>query len=164
MITLILALVLSLEIEPLFVPGDNVTQRIADEIRKAEKTVKVQSYPFTDLAITTAMIAARKKGVDVYLVADKKAASQPSSRVEECRVAGIGVRLDGKHAIHHNKIVIVDDKTVITGSFNFSLNAQQRNAENIVIITGVPKIAKAYRENWQQHWEHSEPLQPQVNP
>jgi phosphatidylserine/phosphatidylglycerophosphate/cardiolipin synthase-like enzyme len=58
-------------------------------------------------------------------------------------------------AIAHNKIIIVDEKIVLTGSFNFSKAAEERNAENLLIINN-PEIAKLYIENWGKHREHSE--------
>lgn len=153
---ILLLLSFFLEVRPLFVPGDDVTAQLVVEIGKAKKSVKMQAYNFTDQSVADAMIAARKRGVNVYVIADRKEGHKPYSKNLLCHQNGIGVRLDGKHAIHHNKIIIVDDNLVITGSFNFSVNAQKRNAENVVIISKEPTVAREYREHWQQHWEHSE--------
>jgi phosphatidylserine/phosphatidylglycerophosphate/cardiolipin synthase-like enzyme len=63
--------------------------------------------------------------------------------------------IDDKHAIAHNKIMIIDKATVITGSFNFTKAAEEKNAENVLIIKDKP-LAKVYIENWEKHKGHSE--------
>ena len=62
--------------------------------------------------------------------------------------------IDDKHRIAHNKIMVIDGKTVITGSFNFTKGAESENAENLLVIQG-KELAKAYTENWQAHLKHS---------
>ena len=68
---------------------------------------------------------------------------------------GIPVRIDAKHAIAHNKVMIIDGETVITGSFNFTKAAEESNAENLLIIHD-KKLAELYTKNWQGHERHSE--------
>ena len=69
--------------------------------------------------------------------------------------AGIPTYIDAKHAIAHNKIIIIDRRIVITGSFNFTRAAEENNAENLLIITS-PELAEKYLQNWQTHRDHSE--------
>ena len=69
--------------------------------------------------------------------------------------AGIPVKIDAQHAIAHNKVMIIDDETVITGSFNFTKAAEDNNAENLLIIHD-KKLAERYIKNWQEHDKHSE--------
>ncbi len=71
---------------------------------------------------------------------------------------GIPTFIDPAHAIAHNKIIVIDQETVITGSFNFTRAAEERNAENLLIIKS-KDLAKPYIDNWNQHKEHSEPYQ-----
>jgi len=66
--------------------------------------------------------------------------------------------IDSKHAIAHNKIMIIDKATVITGSFNFTKSAEERNAENLLVIKS-KDLAKLYLDNWGEHREHSEDFQ-----
>jgi phosphatidylserine/phosphatidylglycerophosphate/cardiolipin synthase-like enzyme len=81
--------------------------------------------------------------------------------------SGIPTYIDDKHAIAHNKIMIVDRTTVITGSFNFTKAAEEKNAENLLIITSAD-MAKLYLENWMEYKEHSrcirQGIDPQVRP
>ena len=69
------------------------------------------------------------------------------------------VKIDHEHAIAHNKIIIIDKKTLITGSFNFTNQAENENAENLMIIKGHPELVSWYRENFFKHREHSKPAQ-----
>jgi phosphatidylserine/phosphatidylglycerophosphate/cardiolipin synthase-like enzyme len=64
------------------------------------------------------------------------------------------LRLDASHAIAHNKVIVVDEELVITGSFNFTNSAQTRNAENLLVLKST-ELAKSYKSNWQTHWNHS---------
>jgi phosphatidylserine/phosphatidylglycerophosphate/cardiolipin synthase-like enzyme len=63
--------------------------------------------------------------------------------------------IDDKHAIAHNKVMIIDRGVVITGSFNFTKAAEEKNAENLLILKN-KELAKVYMGNWYKHREHSE--------
>ena len=63
--------------------------------------------------------------------------------------------IDTVHAIAHNKVIIVDKETVITGSFNFTRAAEEKNAENLLIIRS-NELAYAYIQNWENHKRHCE--------
>jgi len=64
--------------------------------------------------------------------------------------------IDGVHAIAHNKVMIIDGQTVITGSFNFTTAAERQNAENLLVVRD-HALAARYAENWRAHAEHSTP-------
>ena len=65
------------------------------------------------------------------------------------------MKIDAKHAIAHNKVMIIDGETVITGSFNFTKAAEENNAENL-LVTRDRELASLYMKNWQEHERHSE--------
>ena len=73
--------------------------------------------------------------------------------------AGIPVKIDAAHAIAHNKVMVIDDEMVITGSFNFTKSAEERNAENLLVIKN-KALAEQYKENWSKHSSHSQPYAP----
>ena len=64
------------------------------------------------------------------------------------------MKIDAQHAIAHNKVMIIDGETVITGSFNFTKAAEENNAENLLVIRD-KKLADQYTKNWQEHERHS---------
>jgi phosphatidylserine/phosphatidylglycerophosphate/cardiolipin synthase-like enzyme len=74
--------------------------------------------------------------------------------------AGIETQIDDQHAIAHNKIMIIDDATIITGSFNFTKAAEEKNAENLLVIKDAPDLVQQYTENVNVHAMHSHPYVP----
>jgi phosphatidylserine/phosphatidylglycerophosphate/cardiolipin synthase-like enzyme len=145
------------QIRAYFTPGHTVETAITDEIDAAQNTIRVQAYSFTNPLIVQALADARLRGVDVIVVLDKSNRTQRSSVAELAQRAGIQTLIDDRHAIAHNKIMIIDDRIVITGSYNFSRAAEKSNAENLVIIESAP-IARKYQQNWQKHHQHSKPF------
>ena len=145
------------QIRAYFTPGHTVETAITDEIDAAQNTIRVQAYSFTNPLIVQALADARLRGVDVIVVLDKSNRTQRSAVADLAKRAGIPTLIDDRHAIAHNKIMIIDDRIVITGSYNFSRAAEKSNAENLVIIESAP-IARKYQQNWQKHHQHSKPF------
>ena len=88
-------------------------------------------------------------------ILDKSQRTQKYSSATFLKNSRIPTFIDDKHAIAHNKIMIIDRETVITGSFNFTKAAEEKNAENVLIIRD-KALAKVYIENWEKHKGHSE--------
>src|SRR5215470_7152530 len=65
--------------------------------------------------------------------------------------------IDDQHAIAHNKVMVIDSTTMLTGSFNFTKAAEERNAENLVVIKDAPELVRAYEANVQAHAAHAHP-------
>ncbi len=128
-----------------------------DTLTQAKQTVLVQAYSFTSYPIAQALIDAEKRGVKVEAIIDKKQIHENGAKIGLIAKGGVRTYLDGKHAIAHNKVMVIDGKTVITGSFNFTAAAEKSNAENLLIIQD-EKIAAEYSANWNKHREHSEPF------
>ncbi len=128
------------------------------ELNAAKKTVLVQAYSFTSDEIAKALVDAHKRGVDVKVILDKKdnTTGKYSAAADFVAHAKIPTWLDGKHAIAHNKIMIIDGETLITGSFNFTKAAEHSNAENLLIMKNVPDLIAKYTANWNKHLSHSE--------
>lgn len=130
-----------------FTPDENCTSLIIREIDKAQKFILVQAFSFTSRPIAQSLVAAHKRGVDVKVLIDKSQKTHPHSEYNFLRENGVSVKIDNISGIAHNKVIILDGTSVITGSFNFAKAAQNRNAENVVLIRD-PKIAKFYMQNW----------------
>jgi phosphatidylserine/phosphatidylglycerophosphate/cardiolipin synthase-like enzyme len=69
---------------------------------------------------------------------------------------GVPTLIDTNHAIAHNKVMVLDGETVLTGSFNFTKAAQEKNAENLLMIRDTA-LAAQYTQNWEAHRQHSQP-------
>jgi len=101
-----------------------------------------------------ALLRAHQRGVAVRVVMDAKSASSNQYVMGLLQQEKVAVRLDGKHGIAHNKVMVIDDAVVITGSFNFTNSAATRNAENVLILKS-PELAQRYKADWLKHWAHS---------
>lgn len=134
--------------EVCFTPGQDCTSLIIKTLSKAKKSIYVQAYSFTSAIIAKALVAAKKRGVDVKIILDK-------SQIKKNKYSSatfflnnhISTWVDDKPAIAHNKVMIIDKSVVITGSFNFTKAAQYKNAENVLIITN-NSLAMKYLDNW----------------
>jgi phosphatidylserine/phosphatidylglycerophosphate/cardiolipin synthase-like enzyme len=138
-----------------FSPNGGCTQAIIRELDKAMSSVLVQAYSFTSAPIAKALLSAHKRGVKVQVIFDKSQRTQKYSSADFLANQGIPTRIDATHAIAHNKVMIIDGETVITGSFNFTKGAEEKNAENLLVIRD-KALAGRYIANWKVHWEHSE--------
>lgn len=138
-----------------FSPRGGAENAVVAEVGRATETVSVLAYSFTSPAIVSALIEAHKRGVKVTLVLDKSQRSDQRSGTEEVVQAGILTYIDSRHAIAHNKVMVIDGHKVITGSFNFTKSAEERNAENLLIIESA-ELARLYQQEWDKHAGHSE--------
>jgi len=98
-----------------------------------------------------------KREVKVEVILDKSQRTQKYSEADFLVHAGIPTKIDAAHPIAHNKVMIIDGEIVIIGSFNFTKAAEEKNAENLLVIRDKVLAAK-YIENWKVHWGHSEAL------
>ena len=71
--------------------------------------------------------------------------------------AGMQPLIDDQHAIAHSKVMVIDSETIITGSFNFTKAAEERNAENLLVIKDAPDLASAYEQHIKAHAAHAHP-------
>jgi len=142
--------------EVFFNPGDQTTTAVVGELKAAKQNVHVQAYSFTSAPIAKALVEATKRGVAVIAVLDKSNKTAQYSSADFLAHEGVPTFIDSKHAIAHNKIMIIDGGIVITGSFNFTKAAQESNAENLLVLRD-EKLAQKYEANWQKHFAHSEP-------
>jgi phosphatidylserine/phosphatidylglycerophosphate/cardiolipin synthase-like enzyme len=136
-----------------FTPPAGAAQAIVKAIDASNKEVLVQAYGFTHNAMAQAIVRAHQRGVKVSVLLDQKSDHTNRYVVDLFNNAQVTMRQDGKHAIAHNKVMVIDDSIVITGSFNFTNSAETRNAENFLILKSSP-LAARYKEEWLKHWVH----------
>lgn len=139
-----------------FSPSPQAIKLVERTIRHAEHSVDVAAYSFSSQKIANALIEAHKRGVVVRVVLDKSHAKRRYPAVTSLHDAGIPLRINRRYAIMHDKYIIIDGKTVETGSFNYTTNAERHNAENVVVIKNNKTLAKRYIENWQKLWDEAD--------
>lgn len=135
----------------MFSPNGGITNAIVDRINKAEKEILVSAYRLTSQPIIAALnSAADKPNLLVTVVVDGSETALYLNTLS----TKIMVYKDSVHAIHHDKIILFDNTTVETGSFNYTGAAEKSNAENAVFMTCPNKVAQ-YRADWAKHLVHS---------
>jgi phosphatidylserine/phosphatidylglycerophosphate/cardiolipin synthase-like enzyme len=142
-----------------FSPGGGCTEAIVREIVAARQTIRVQAYSFTSAPIAAALRDAHRRGVNVGVLLDKSQETGRYSSATFLYNAGIDTRIDDAHAIAHNKVIVIDGATVLTGSFNFSRAAEEKNAENLLVLRDA-RLADRYADNWREHARHARAYAP----
>jgi phosphatidylserine/phosphatidylglycerophosphate/cardiolipin synthase-like enzyme len=140
--------------EVYFSPHGGCTEAVVRELGKAKKTIFVQAYSFTSKPIAAALVAASKRGVAVTLILDDSDKTGNGTMIDVVAAGGDVVLIDAKHAIAHNKVMVIDTAVVLTGSFNFTAAAENSNAENLLVLRS-PALAAEYTANWHVHEAHS---------
>jgi len=145
-----------------FSPEGSARRLVLETIGNAQHSIQMLAYAFQTPDITQALVDAKKRGVEVRIVVDKKRNRNKPSKAAMDFVArnGVELRTNDHYHIHHDKTIIVDGHTVETGSFNFAPSAETMNSENVVVIRGMPDVARQYLAHWQSRWDQGQPYQP----
>ncbi|MCS6836205.1 MAG: phospholipase D-like domain-containing protein [Anaerolineae bacterium] len=134
-----------------FASEDDVVTPIVNAIRSARRNVRFMAFSFTQEEIGAAVKEAAARGVKVEGVFERTGSETAASEMPKMFCAGLAVRQDGNPSTMHHKVFIIDDQTVITGSFNFSANAVRTNDENLLIMTD-RDFARAFNEEFDRVW------------
>ena len=138
-----------------FSPQGGCTEAIVSVINGAKTEVLVQAYSLTSAPIARALVHAHKRKIKVAVILDKSQRKNHYRSTTLMANAGIPIFIDDEHSIAHNKVMIIDKETVITGSFHFNRAAEETHDENLLIIRN-RDLAKIYMENLEKHKSHSE--------
>jgi phosphatidylserine/phosphatidylglycerophosphate/cardiolipin synthase-like enzyme len=138
-----------------FSPKGGCLEAILKEINAARSEILVLAYSFTAEPLANGLISAKKRGVHVEVILDKSNEVERYSDLHIFMHNSLPPLIDAHHAIAHNKVMVIDKKTIVTGSFNFTNQAEHENGENLLIIKGNPDLVQAYRQNYLAHKAHS---------
>jgi phosphatidylserine/phosphatidylglycerophosphate/cardiolipin synthase-like enzyme len=133
---------------------------VVKAIDNARTTIRIQMYSLTLDEVVSALVQAKRRGVDVRLIVDRGQFVQDhneSLRIENLAAAGIPVLFDSVPGLMHNKVMVIDGETVLTGSFNYTWGAEHWNAENLLVLRD-PELAAVYLRNWNYRAAESKPL------
>lgn len=126
-----------------FSPEDNIERIIIDCIKKARSSIHFMAFSFTSDEIGEEVIRSYRSGVRVYGIFEKRGANSMYSEYVKMKIEGIPVKLDKNYHIMHHKVIVIDKGIVVTGSYNFSKNANLNNDENILIVES-KEVSKKY--------------------
>lgn len=144
-----------------FSPEGSAQQLVMNTLNSAHQSINLMGYSFTSPEVVKALIAAKRRGVDVRVVLDSKG-NQGRASVAAINLlvnAGVEVRTVDAYKILHDKVAIIDSITTQTGSFNYSLAAARSNSENVVVMRNMPDVAQIYLQHWQTRWEQGQAWQ-----
>jgi phosphatidylserine/phosphatidylglycerophosphate/cardiolipin synthase-like enzyme len=149
---------------PHFSPKGGCTDAVVREIAAARRHVEVLAYSFSSKAVAQALVDAKLRGVKVEIVLDHSNEKEAYSDLKFFLEQGLAPVIDPNHAIAHNKVMIIDGRILLTGSFNFTHQAENENAENLLVIKGHPELVAAYRQNFASHKAHSRAVDANAHP
>jgi phosphatidylserine/phosphatidylglycerophosphate/cardiolipin synthase-like enzyme len=130
-----------------FSPPDQVMEKLVSLVGSARTSIRFMAFTYTHQDLADAMIARHNAGVDVAGIFESRASTQGAMVPLFC--AGIPVRVDGNGYTMHHKVIIIDDHIVITGSFNFTVSADDSNDDNLLVIDS-PALAQLYLQEYQR--------------
>jgi phosphatidylserine/phosphatidylglycerophosphate/cardiolipin synthase-like enzyme len=142
-----------------FSPSGSAHELVIRAIQNARHSIRVAAYSFTSKEIARALVDAHRAGIDVRVVLDDSQKSERYSGATFLANSGIPTRTSSRYAIMHNKFLVIDGRHVQTGSFNYTTSAQERNAENVIVLWNQPAIAAAYGREWQRLWREADDYQ-----
>lgn len=145
---------LSAEVEFFASPNGKCRSVIIQDIENAKAEILVACYDLSSPHIADALQRAHKRGVAVYIITDRRQPNSPHSQIKRLSQGGVPVKVDRVEALFHCKTILIDRKTILTGSYNFSRSAETRNAEHLWRLTKTDK-SRALFKDWKKHWEHS---------
>jgi phosphatidylserine/phosphatidylglycerophosphate/cardiolipin synthase-like enzyme len=132
-----------------FSPEDGVAKYVLTELQKAKKSIRFMAFSFTADPIAQALITQAKAGITVQGVFERQNATGTGAAFAELQSGGVDVLEDGNCYILHHKTIIIDDRIIITGSYNFTSSAERSNDESLIIITD-PEVASLYRAEFER--------------
>lgn len=139
--------------------GCDPTATVVGSIAAARARIRVQIYALTARPIVAALIAAHRRGVDVRVIVDRSQLTEDqhdARAVARLVAADVPVLVDTVPGLMHDKIMLIDSRAVLTGSFNYTWSAEHKNAENLLVLRD-PAVVAAYARNWRVAAARSRP-------
>ena len=128
-----------------FSPKDNIKEVILENINSAKSEIYVSAFFLTQKEVINSLIEAGRRNVKVFIVQDAVGANNFKERVYRLRKEGILVIVENWGGKNHEKTMMIDNKTLIIGSANFSNAGFTKNDENVVLIKD-EQIARIYKK------------------
>ncbi len=141
-------------VENYFAPEDEVAAYVMDQIAEAQHRIRFMAFVFTNDEIADAVLERARDGVIIQGVMESRDADRDYSVYSRLHQAGHDVLKDGNPYIMHHKVIIIDDQTVILGSYNFTNNAERSNDENLIIVHDA-EVADLFVEEFGRVYEQA---------
>jgi len=142
------------DIDVYFSPNGGCQQAVISAIKHANETIDIAMYYLSSREIAQALVQAHARQVRLRIVLDQGQEIESASKSSYLLKHGLDIKYHLGFGLMHNKFAIIDGKALITGSFNWTLTAQERNEENLLIIADKSTIEK-YQERFEYLWNTS---------
>ncbi len=146
-------------IQVLFSAEDRAVEHLIALVNDAETSIRFLAFSFTDYPLAKAMIDRSAAGVDLKGIYETFGSTGTGSEMKTFLCAGLPVRQDGNGSFLHHKVIIIDEQIVVTGSLNYSSNADESNEENVVILDN-REIANLYLQEFDKLWGQAHDVEP----
>jgi len=135
-----------------FSPGEACRTVIINQIKAAINNLQICVFTISDDQITDAIITAHKRGVEIKIITDNDKSLDEGSDIEQIATMGISVKMDRTSDHMHHKFMVTDNKSLITGSYNWTRSAARFNHENI-LLTKDGGVVKSFLKEFDQLWK-----------
>lgn len=139
-----------------FSPGPDCRVAITQAMETAIDELLICVFTISDDRLSDAIMAAHRNGLTVRVISDNDKMYDRGSDVQRLAEAGVNVRIDMSPEHMHHKFMILDGRTVMTGSYNWTRSAETRNEENLISADD-QMLAQAFTTEFERIWDISEP-------
>ncbi len=143
-------------VEVYFAPDDAPAERLLQALESPRQSIRFMAFSLTSEAVAEVLIRQYRQGVEVAgVMEESQVRSNTNGKYDLLRAGGVDVRLDGNPRNMHHKVIVIDEQLVITGSYNFSYNAENVNDENLLLIYDA-ELARQYLEEFDRVWRQAQ--------
>ncbi len=147
---------LNRDVRVYFSPKGGAQDALINAIDNAKDEILVAMYYFTSRPLAQSIVRAKKRGVTIKILLDESQLTEKYSKYRYLSANGIRIRIDRRKGLMHNKFMVVDEKILATGSYNWTSSAEHKNRENLLIIEN-KAIAQRYIWEFKKLWTTSRP-------
>ncbi len=137
-----------------FSPNGGCQEVVIKEIGNAHKSIDIAMYALTSREIAQALVDAKKREVKIKITLDAAQMKDHFSKSRYLINKGVNVKFHMGPGLMHDKFAVIDDQVVLTGSFNWTISAEKKNAENLLVITD-KDLAQKYTKQFKHLWSQS---------
>jgi mitochondrial cardiolipin hydrolase len=135
-----------------FSPGDDCLNHILELIDGCENSLDICVFTISDDRIKNALLNAHVENVAIRVISDNDKLKDEGSDIKELSQRGIAVKIDTTPYHMHHKFMIVDGKTLLTGSYNWTRSAARFNQENVLSMQDA-NVISSFQEHFDELWE-----------
>jgi phosphatidylserine/phosphatidylglycerophosphate/cardiolipin synthase-like enzyme len=146
-------------VQVLFAAEDEAISHLVPLVEGAQESIRIMAFSFTHDALGEAVLQRAQKGVDVMGIFETRGSETEYSELTILYCAKVPVRQDGNPGTFHHKVIVIDERILITGSLNFSNNADESNDENVVVIES-KTISDKYLQEFDRRWDEAKDPDP----